>query len=59
MNMTWNRTSDVLPPEGVVVDTISESGLEQSLVRKGSLWFFPDMSMYVYYRVIMWRQVSQ
>lgn len=27
----------------------------QSLVRKGSLWFFPDMSMYVYYRPTHWR----
>ena len=28
---------------------------EQRLKRQGNLWFFPDMSMYVYYRPTHWR----
>jgi hypothetical protein len=46
-------------PEGREVETkIDDSNgsrNEQSLVRKGSLWFFPDMSMYVYYTPTHWR----
>lgn len=46
-------------PEGVEVETKIDDGVilrnEQTLVRKGALWFFPDMSMYVYYRPTHWR----
>lgn len=28
---------------------------EQLLIREGRLWFFPDMSMYVYYMPTHWR----
>ena len=31
---------------------------EQELVRKGNLWFFPDMSMYVYYRPTHYKEIS-
>lgn len=37
------------------IDDANGSRNEQSLVRHGNLWFFPDMSMYVYYRPTHWR----
>ena len=47
-------------PEGEVVETCIDAGTprqrnESTLVRKGRLWFFPDMSMYVYYDPTHWR----
>ena len=46
-------------PDGVEVETKIDDGRgcrnEQSLTRKGRLWFFPDMSMYVYYTPTHWR----
>ncbi len=51
----WTRVEDKLPPDGVVVDTISPGGMEQPLKRNGALWFFDDDSMYVYYTPEFWR----
>ncbi|MBH2008348.1 MAG: hypothetical protein I8H71_01475 [Xanthomonadaceae bacterium] len=55
----WIKVADQLPPDGAEVETKidDEGGVrnEQSLKRRGSLWFFPDMSMYVYYRPTHWR----
>ena len=52
-NDKWEVITEVQPPQGVVVLTkIDGDGVsrnEQDLVRKGNLWFFQDMSMYVYY----------
>lgn len=49
-------------PDSVEVETvISDDGgtrNEQRLVRKGRLWFVPDMSMYVYYTPTHWRPVE-
>lgn len=57
--MGWNRTSDRLPPEGVVVHTKidDERGCrnEQRLKLIGNMWFFPDGSMYVYYTPTHWK----
>lgn len=56
----WISISSGLPKEGVVVDTKidDENGLrnEQKLKRMKSLWFFPDDSMYVYYRPTHWKE---
>ncbi len=45
-------------PENVEVWTIIDSGgkrrNEQTLKRRGRLWFYPDMSMYVYYQPTHW-----
>ncbi len=55
----WNKTSDRLPDDGVVVETKidTEDGCRNAstLKRKGSLWFLPDDSMYVYYTPTHWR----
>ena len=51
----WTFLEDALPPEGVVVETRSEHGNVQCLVRESNLWFVPDHSMYVYYVPIAWR----
>lgn len=37
-----------------VVDAAGERN-EQELVKQGNLFFFPDMSMYVYYQPTHWR----
>lgn len=51
----WIRTGEKLPPEGEAVQTMSSAGKVQRLVLDGKLWFFPDMSMYVYYTPKYWR----
>lgn len=52
----WNTINTC--PEGIEVMTkINDKDGErniQSLVKKGNLFFFPDMSMYVYYRPTHW-----
>jgi len=54
----WTACSDYLPPNDVEVMTKihDHAGArnEQPLKRKNNLWFFPDMSMYVYYRPTHW-----
>lgn len=49
-------------PEGVKIETrirdIHGIRNEQRLVRKGRLWFLPDMSMYVYYTPTEWRPLE-
>ena len=54
----WHRTTDLLPPEDVVVETMSSGGQHSLLVRSGNLWFFPDRSMYVYYTPVAWKNDS-
>lgn len=55
----WNNVADVLPPENVTVETKIHDAQgcrnEQPLKRVGRLWFFHDMSMYVYYTPTHWR----
>lgn len=58
MSDNWNQTDNKLPPEGVVVDTISEGGQSQRLKREGRLWFVPDGEMYVYYTPKFWRELE-
>ena len=62
MSADWIECSKELPPEGVEVETKIDDAdgprNEQSLKRKGSLWFFPDMSMYVYYAPTHWRPIG-
>ncbi len=57
--MTWEPINTA--PEGMVVDTKIDDGQgvrnQQKLQRKGRLWFYPDMSMYVYYTPTHWRGI--
>jgi hypothetical protein len=57
----WLSTIETLPADGVVVETKLDDGHgarnEALLKREGSLWFFPDDSMYVYYTPTHWRPV--
>lgn len=55
MRSDWKYSYAELPEEGVEVETKSPGGLVQTLKRKGNLWFFPDMSMYVHYMPEYWR----
>lgn len=54
----WNQTKIKLPEEGKVVITISYGGIEQELVRKGNLWFYPDYSSYIYYSPVYWKYIG-
>lgn len=55
----WVGIVTAPPPEGVELQTCiwDTDGMRniQPLVRKGRLWFFPDMSMYVYYTPTHWQ----
>lgn len=57
----WISLSSSLPPEGKVVQTKIDDTAgcrnEANLIRKGNLWFFSDMSMYVYYTPTHWRNL--
>ncbi len=59
----WISVEDRLPEEGVeVMAKIDDSDgcrNEQSLTRQGTLWFFPDMSMYVYYTPTHWMPLPE
>lgn len=56
---TWiDMTVETLPPEGEVVMTLDSGGHEQALKRIGRLFYFPDMSMYVYFTPRCWRPLS-
>lgn len=54
----WTRTEDALPDEGIPVDTLSEGGLQTTLVRQGVFWYLEDRSMCVYYIPKYWREKS-
>ena len=49
------KTVDCLPPDGEEVMCIDSGGHEQTLRRKGNLWWFPDGSMYVYFVPVAWK----
>lgn len=54
MSDEWHETDSELPPEGVEVIGLNGT-IEQPLVYDDQLWWFPDRSMYVYFRPRMWR----
>jgi hypothetical protein len=55
----WQSVSTA--PDGEVVETMINDGRGirnvVKLIRRGRLWFFEDMSMYVYYEPTHWRRV--
>jgi hypothetical protein len=51
----WFNPYDKRPPDGVVVDTLNSAGQMTQLVLKGNMWWFADMSMYIYYVPKFWR----
>lgn len=53
----WKHTRKELPPEGILVDTISQGGMEQKLKRQGNLWFVKSGDMHVYYTPEKWRYI--
>lgn len=59
----WIRCDNELPPEGeevmTKIDDTDSCRNTQALKRHRGLWFFPDMSMYVYYRPTHWCRVSE
>jgi hypothetical protein len=57
----WTRRSIMEAPEGIEVmskiDDQDGTRNKQKLIRKGRLWFYPDMSMYVYYEPTHWKTI--
>lgn len=57
----WIKCNDKLPQENIEVMTMifDINGIrnKQTLIRIGNLWFFPDMSMYVYYIPTHWKSL--
>lgn len=51
--MLWKDIS--LMPQNIPLETIDSGGNIQKLIRKENLFWFPDMSMYVYYVPKGWR----
>lgn len=55
----WKSISPADPPSGIAVMTRIDDGNgvrnEALLIRQNNLWFYPDMSMYVYYRPTHYR----
>ena len=55
----WISVKEKLPEEGIEVETKIDDkhGIRniQNLTRQGILYFYPDMSMYVYYAPTHWR----
>jgi len=61
--MEWINTLYTPPKDGVTVMTrINDAkGVrnEQELKKRGNLWYFPDMSMYVYYTPNEWHPLPE
>ena len=59
----WLPITADLPQDKIEVETkIDDSEGERNvvkLVRQGRLWFFPNMSMYVYYQPTHWRELAE
>jgi hypothetical protein len=59
---SWQCCSVSLPPPDITVETKIDDGRGirnvARLLRHGNLWFFPDMSMYVYYAPTHWRFID-
>lgn len=56
----WNPI--ITAPDGEIIETKIDDGKGvrniRKLKRSGSLWWFPDGSMYVYYTPTHWRPVK-
>lgn len=57
----WNKILELQAPEGIELMTKIDDHRgcrnEQKLTRKGNLWWFTDMSMYVYYTPTHWKYI--
>lgn len=51
----WFNPNDKRPPDGVIVDTLNSRGQMTQLVLRSNMWWFADMSMYIYYVPKFWR----
>lgn len=57
----WQTTETAPEGKPVMTKIDDQNGPrnEQVLVRKGRLWFYPDMSMYVYYTPTHWAEHAE
>lgn len=58
----WNWCGEALPPDGMEVEAKIDDGKGvrnvANLKFHRGLWWFPDMSMYVYYSPTHWRVIK-
>ena len=54
----WIRTEDRLPADGQTVWILDSLGKVHQLKYSRRLWWFPDMSMYVYYVPTFWKPIA-
>jgi hypothetical protein len=62
MSEKWNHVKDQMPPVGVELETKIDDakGCRNIATLKfhSNHWWFPDMSMYVYYSPTHWRPIN-
>lgn len=51
----WNKPSLIMPPKGILVETMDSAGKVQDLIFDHNLWFHSDKATYVYYTPLFWR----
>jgi hypothetical protein len=60
MSYGYKSIDQLTPQEQILETCIIEDGkirMEQCLIKKGNLWWFTDMSMYVYYTPTHYRTI--
>lgn len=57
--MSWVLLSDRLPPENVQIEVLDSGNVKSVLVRRGNMFFLPDMSTYVYFAPKYWRSINE
>lgn len=58
MSQMWTRVEYKLPPDGVLVDTISPGGIQQPLIYSSGLFFLEDSDVYVWYTPEFWKKIE-
>jgi hypothetical protein len=54
----WYETRKQLPPEGVLLDVITESNDERQLIFEHNLFWLPNKEMYVYFTPKLWKEAN-
>jgi len=54
-DIQWAVTEKKAPPEGVLLDVITETGRQTQLIFEQGMWWLEDKSMYVYFVPLFWK----
>ncbi len=52
---SWNSTSSITPQDGAKIYWMQSDGAAVEGIFKSNLWWFKDMSMYIYYCPKYWK----